>query len=66
MDEIVYFEYSTGAQAIDPNIYQYKVDGKKILKIDYPDSNGFIAIHKKNDETEYVKASFMKFKTRKQ
>lgn len=64
MNEIISVEYSTGAKAIDSNIYMYKVDGKKILKIDYPDSNGFIAVHKKDNEIEYIKAPYMKFSTK--
>jgi len=40
MDEIIAFEYSTGTKALDAGIYEYKVDGKKILKIDFPDDQG--------------------------
>ena len=65
MDEITSFEYSAGAGAMNSNIYEFKVDGKKILKIDYPDNNGFIAVHKQNGEAEYIKASYMKFSTTK-
>ncbi|WP_125544687.1 hypothetical protein [Levilactobacillus lindianensis] len=65
MDEITSFEYSTGPKALESNIYEYKVDGKKVLKIDYPDNNGFIAVHKQNGETEYFKAPYMKFSTTK-
>ncbi|WP_261809578.1 hypothetical protein [Levilactobacillus humaensis] len=65
MDEITSFEYSAGATTLDSNIYEVKVDGKKILKIDYPDNNGFIAVHKQNGEAEYIKASYMKFSTTK-
>lgn len=65
LDKIFCFEYSTGAKALDDGVYEYKVDGKKIIKIDFPDNNGFVAIHKKNNETEYIKSDYMKFCTRK-
>ncbi|WP_048000613.1 hypothetical protein [Lactiplantibacillus herbarum] len=65
MEEIVSFEYSTSAKALDAAICEYKVDGKKILKIDFPDDKGFVAIHEKDGKTEYVKAAYMKFETKK-
>lgn len=64
MNEIVFFEYSIGAKALDSNLYTYEVDGKEILKIDYPDNNGFVAVHKKNNKIEYIKATYMKFSTK--
>jgi len=65
MEEIVFFEYSVGATALDARICKYQVDGKKILKIDFPDDKGFVAIHEKDGKTEYVKAAYMKFETKK-
>jgi len=64
MGEIIAFEYSTGTKALDAGLYEYKVDGKKILKIDFPDDQGFVAIHEKDGKTEYVKADYMKFETK--
>jgi len=63
MNEITSFEFSIGAKSLSPDIYEYKVGKKKVTKIDFPDSNGFVAIHKNNSETEYIKAMYMKFCT---
>lgn len=64
MNKIFYFEYSKGAKALDSNIHIFEVDGKNILKIDFPDTSGFVAIHKSNNEVEYIKATYMKFSAR--
>lgn len=63
MEEITSFEFSNDTRSLNPNIYEYKVDKKKVTKIDFPDSNGFVAIHKNNSETEYIKATYMKLCT---
>ena len=41
----------------------YKVGKEGTIKIDFPDSNGFVAVHKNNTETAYIKAPYMKFCT---
>lgn len=64
MNKIVSLEYSNGAKGLDAGIYTYEVDGKNILKIDFPDSNGFMAVHEKDDKTVYIKADYMKFTTK--
>ncbi|WP_057717265.1 hypothetical protein, partial [Lactiplantibacillus argentoratensis] len=45
------------------HIYEYKVGKESVTKIDLPDSNGFVAVHKDNNKTEYIKAPYMKFCT---
>jgi len=64
MNKIVLLEYSSGAKGLDAGIYTYEVDGKNVLKIDFPDSNGFMAVHEKNNKTVYIKADYMKFTTK--
>ncbi|ALG26412.1 MULTISPECIES: hypothetical protein [Lactiplantibacillus] len=63
MDEIISFEFSNGSKLLDSNVYEYKVGKEGIVKIDFPDSNGFVAVHKNNNETAYIKAPYMKFCT---
>ncbi|WP_349604104.1 hypothetical protein [Lactiplantibacillus plantarum] len=63
MDEIISFEFSNGSKILDSNIYKYKVGKESVTKIDLPDSNGFVAVHKDNNKTEYIKAPYMKFCT---
>ena len=53
MDEIISFEFSNGSKILDSNIYEYKVGKESVTKIDLPDSNGFVAVHKDNNKTEY-------------
>ncbi|MEJ6356213.1 hypothetical protein WJM93_02440 [Lactiplantibacillus plantarum] len=56
MDEIISFEFFNGSKLLDSNVYEYKVGKEGIIKIDFPDSNGFVAVHKNNNETAYIKA----------
>ncbi|WP_426946821.1 hypothetical protein [Lactiplantibacillus plantarum] len=63
MDEIISFEFSNGSKILDSSIYEYKVGKENVAKIDLPDSNGFVAVHKDNNKTEYIKAPYMKFCT---
>ncbi|MCB7138783.1 hypothetical protein LG347_05440 [Lactiplantibacillus plantarum] len=55
--------FSNGSKILDSNIYEYKVGKESVTKIDLPDSNGFVAVHKDNNKTEYIKAPYMKFCT---
>ncbi|WP_257900487.1 hypothetical protein [Lactiplantibacillus plantarum] len=50
MDEIISFEFSNGSKILDSNIYEYKVGKESVTKIDLPDSNGFVAVHKDNNK----------------
>ena len=63
MEEIISFEFSNGSKLLDSNVYEYKVGKEWTIKIDFPDSNGFVAVHKNNTETAYIKAPYMKFCT---
>lgn len=63
MEEIISFEFSNGSKLLDSNVYEYKVGKEGTIKIDFPDSNGFVAVHKNNTETAYIKAPYMKFCT---
>jgi len=63
MEEIISFEFSNGSKLLDSNVYEYKVGKEGTIKIDFPDSNGFAAVHKNNNETAYIKAPYMKFCT---
>ena len=58
MKEIKKFEYAYGGKVLDDNTYNYEVDGTDIIKIDYPDNDGFVAIHGKNGKLEYIKAPY--------
>ena len=63
MEEIISFEFSNGSKLLDSNVYEYKVGKEGTIKIDFPDSNGVVAVHKNNTETAYIKAPYMKFCT---
>ncbi|ALO03218.1 hypothetical protein N7X57_01725 [Lactiplantibacillus paraplantarum] len=49
MDEIISFKFSNGSKLLDSNVYEYKVDKEGVIKMDFPDSNGFVAVHKNNN-----------------